>query len=149
VLLAPLDVQEQTAPTPPDLAPVPADAGQPPRQPAPADVVEAVAAVLRASRRPLLVAGRGAVVSGAGPQLRRLAERLGGLLATTLVAKGYLDADPHCLGIAGSFADWRARRLMAEADCVLAVGASLNAYTLAEGQLFPQARLVQIDLDPA
>lgn len=115
------------------------------RAAAPQESVQRAAAVLCASERPLIVAGRGAVASGARDAIRELAARIGGLVATTLHAKGYLDLDPGNVGILGSFSDWRARRLICQTDCVLAVGAGLNAYTAALGELFPDAKVIQLD----
>lgn len=151
VLLAPLDIQESEAPTAPAAGTDGLAAAAwlaAPGSPAPPEAVTAAAQVIAASRRPVLLAGRGAVAAGAREAICRLADRLGSLLATTLPAKGYLDHDPHSLGIAGSFSDQRARQLFAMADCVIAVGASLSAYTLAEGELFPEAAVVQVDSAP-
>jgi thiamine pyrophosphate-dependent acetolactate synthase large subunit-like protein len=39
-------------------------------------------------------------------------------------------------------------KLFDEADCVIAVGASMNRYTIEHGYLYPKARYVQIDSKP-
>ena len=36
-------------------------------------------------------------------------------------------------------------KLFHEADCVIAIGASLNRYTIEHGLLYPKAKYVQID----
>ncbi len=118
--------------------------------PAPdAERLAAVAGLLRRSRRPVILAGRGAVRSGARPALVALADRVGAVLATTLQAKGWFHGHPFDLGIAGGFAPSQARSILGRADLVVAFGASLNAYTLDHGRLCPRAKLVQVDLDPA
>ena len=38
--------------------------------------------------------------------------------------------------------------LLQEADCVIAVGASLNHYTTEHGYLYPRAKFIQIDTAP-
>jgi acetolactate synthase I/II/III large subunit len=58
--------------------------------PAPAEEVEALARLLASAKRPLLLAGRGAVLSGARNQLEHLAEQTGALLATSAV--GYVSS---------------------------------------------------------
>jgi thiamine pyrophosphate-dependent acetolactate synthase large subunit-like protein len=97
----------------------------------------------------VLIAGRGARRAGAGEQILRLHERTGALLATTLQAKNWLrgDTDYH-VGISGLFGSKVAMELLQEADCVIAVGASLNSYTIEHGYLYPEARYVQIDTSP-
>jgi thiamine pyrophosphate-dependent acetolactate synthase large subunit-like protein len=143
VLMLPLDIQaaECADETPPAGPHIDAPA------PAPASVTQA-AHVLGTARRPILIAGRGAVLAGAGPTLRALGERTGALLATSAVANGLFAGDPFALGIAGGFASPLATRLLEDADAVVAFGASLNQWTTRHGTLpGPGATVVQVDLD--
>jgi thiamine pyrophosphate-dependent acetolactate synthase large subunit-like protein len=113
-----------------------------------AEVVEAAADVLARARRPAIVAGRGAVLAGAGGPLEELAELTGALVATSAVANGLFAGNPFSLGISGGFASPTAARLLAEADVVVATGASLNMWTTRHGKLVgPDAKVVQIDSD--
>lgn len=78
-----------------------------------------------------------------------LQRRTGALLATTLQAKNWLcDSTRYHVGLAGLFGSRAATELLQEADCVIAVGASLNSYTIEHGYLFPDAKYVQIDVSP-
>ncbi|HEY4456502.1 MAG TPA: thiamine pyrophosphate-binding protein, partial [Pseudonocardiaceae bacterium] len=107
------------------------------------------AEIVEASKRVVIVAGRGARRAGAGEQILALQRRTGAMLATTLQAKNWLCADTeYHVGIAGLFGSKLAMELLQEADCVVAVGASLNHYTIEHGYLFPDARYVQIDTAP-
>lgn len=117
----------------------------------PADASIAVAAeLLAAAERPLIVAGRGAVAAGAAEALRALAERSGALVCTTLLAKGLFAGDPFDVGLCGSYASSLGRELIADADCVVAVGASLNRFTTNGGALVrPAPAVVHVDHDPA
>jgi thiamine pyrophosphate-dependent acetolactate synthase large subunit-like protein len=144
VLMLPLDVQVMEAEGPVAVAPGPALA--PPR---PDDATVArVAARLADARHPAIIAGRGAVLAGAGAALRRVGELTGALLATSAVANGLFAGDPYDLGIAGGFASPTAARLLGDADVILAVGASLNAWTTRHGTLFaPDATVIQVDVD--
>ena len=111
--------------------------------------VRAAADIVRASKRVVIIAGRGARRSGAGEQILRLQELTGALLATTLQAKNWLcGSTGYHVGISGLFGSKVAMELLQEADCVIAVGASLNSYTTEHGYLFPEARYVQIDTAP-
>jgi thiamine pyrophosphate-dependent acetolactate synthase large subunit-like protein len=144
VLMLPLDVQAMEA----DIAtPVPSPADLSPPRPDDSTLARVATALVEA-RRPAIIAGRGAVLADAGPALRRLGELTGALLATSAVANGLFTGDPYDLGIAGGFASPTASRLLREADFVLAVGASLNAWTTRHNTLLsPEAQVIQVDLD--
>ncbi|MBB4661908.1 thiamine pyrophosphate-binding protein [Conexibacter arvalis] len=114
-----------------------------------ADAVARAAALLAGAERPVVVAGRGAVLADAGPALQALAERAGALLATSAPANGLFAGDPFALGIAGGFASPLAQELLPQCDLVLAVGATLNHWTTRHGTLFGDAPVVQVDVDPA
>jgi thiamine pyrophosphate-dependent acetolactate synthase large subunit-like protein len=94
------------------------------------------------------VAGRGAVLAGAGPVLEELAALTGAVLATSALGNGLFAGNPYALGISGGFASPVAADLLREADLVVAAGASLNMWTTRHGALVgPGARVVQIDCD--
>ena len=115
--------------------------------PDPALIEEAVA-MIGAAARPIIICGRGAVRSGAGPAAEALAEYCGALLGTSLLGKGLFDHNPYSLGVAGAFAGDLARELYAESDLVIGVGAGLGHYTTEAGYLYPNARVIHIDLNP-
>jgi len=114
------------------------------------DAVAAVADLLAdgGARRPVVLAGRGAVRAGAGESLARLAEATGALLATTLFARSMFAGLDYDVGVVGPSAPEVVSRLLADADLVLAFGASLSPFTTRGGTLFPGARVVQVDADP-
>jgi acetolactate synthase I/II/III large subunit len=150
VLNAPMDVQEQAydgegddyAPSTTLLPPVQRVRPDP-------DQLRAAARVVAESRKPVIVAGLGAARAGAGEAVTRLADRVGALLATSLPMKGWLGDSQYHVGVSGLYATRTAIELFADADCVIAVGASLNHYTTEHGYIFPNARYVQIDLKPS
>jgi acetolactate synthase I/II/III large subunit len=112
--------------------------------------VEAALDVLVRARRPLVLAGLGAYRSGAAQPIAALADRLGGLLTTTVMADGLYRDNQWSLGICGGFASPRAAAIMGDADAVVAFGASLSDFTLHGGMLLdPRATLVQVDLRAA
>ena len=144
-LLLPADVQtgqidlERTAPVAP--------ARKLPRPQAPRSAAIAAAkALLEPCRRPLILAGQGAHIAGAREALIALAEHLGAALATTMKAKDMFRGHPMDCGIVGSFSHAGGRRLIEQADCVLAFGAGLNQRTTAKGTSLPkEAPLIQVD----
>lgn len=134
-------------PRPPSPSDRTAPTGHAAEPPSPASVAHIADMLLRA-RRPVLLAGRGAVRAHAGQPLRALAERSGALLATTLPAHGLFGDDPFAIGFAGGFASQTRRKLLEAADVVLAVGSSLNRYTTMEGRLLTDATVIHCDADP-
>ena len=145
VLSIPFDVVEEDCPDdstqtphrPPLEPPVPSEGS-----------VAAVADLLASSRRPAIVAGRGAALAGAREDLETLGDRVGAVLATSAMAHGLFAGSPYSVGIAGGFSSSLAMRLLGEADLVLAFGASLNHWTVRHGGLLSsEARVVQVDLD--
>jgi thiamine pyrophosphate-dependent acetolactate synthase large subunit-like protein len=119
---------------------------EPPR-PSERSVVE-VADLLEGASHPVIVAGRGAAMSGAREALEALADRVGAILATSAMAHGLFADHPYGVGIAGGFSSSLALKLLAQADVILAFGASLNHWTMRHGRLFsPEARVAQVDLD--
>ena len=122
----------------PRLSPIP---------PHPDDVATA-AKLLAGAERVVVLAGLGAVEAGAGAACRALAARTGGLLLTTLPARGLFHDDPFCLGISGSYTPEVGLEYLAQADLVIAVGCSLAFHAGGGGQLWPKAKMLQIDIDP-
>ncbi|MEU5979723.1 thiamine pyrophosphate-binding protein [Streptomyces sp. NPDC047315] len=104
--------------------------------------------LIAASRRPVLLAGRGAVTSGARAELEALADRLAAPVAVTGLAKDFFRGHPADLGLFGNLSHSLASSVIAEADCVIAFGASLNSVTTVRGDLVRDKKVVQVDDDP-
>jgi len=149
VLGVPYDLQKQ--PLPNIGAYQPSAEVMPHVEPAPPHPhqVDQVVEKLTRAKCPVVLAGRGAVLSGAAAGIEAIAERCGALLATTLLARGMFDHNPFSLGVAGGFARDIAREMGAKADLVVAFGSSLNYYTVDGGSMFPNVEVVQIDTEPA
>lgn len=119
----------------------------PPEQPSP-EAIRALTGRIAASRRPLVLIGKGALSAGAIEEAGKLADRCGALLGTTLLAKGALADHAFSLGVIGGFGSPLSHELGKECDLVIALGAGLNTFTLHGGKLFPNATIAQIDLEP-
>jgi len=105
----------------------------------------AVAGLLAAASRPIILAGFGADRAHAEAALRQVAERTGARLATTLVARGLFAGDPRDIGLFGGFSLPATRQVIDAADLVLAIGASLNEFTTDGGTLLRGKTVVQVD----
>lgn len=149
VLMLPRDVLQESVTGESDVSAPATEAIAVVRRPEP-EQVATVADLLQetwAVNRPLILAGRGAVASGAAPALRRLGELTGALLATTLHANALFHGDPYNLGICGTYANPVASELIPQADCILVFGAGLNRLTTYMNTLFPKAMIIQVDTD--
>ncbi len=104
--------------------------------------------IIRASKKCVVVCGRGAIKAGALDAAAKLAKRLGALTATSLLAKGTFGDPEYHAGIAGMFSTKTVMQLFEEADCAIAIGASLNPHTIEGGYLFPQGKIIHIDAEP-
>ena len=112
------------------------------------DDLKQAAALIGESERVVIIGGLGAAEAKAGPACRALAEKTGGLLATSLPARGLFHDDPFCIGISGSFSTEVGLEYLAEADLVIVVGASLALHLGGGGQLWPKAKMLHVDLEP-
>lgn len=148
VVAVPYDIQEQET----DLPSVPVarlrrdrDASRPELEPG---EIAAAADKLAASAAPVILAGRGAVDSGARDSILELAARTGALLGTTLFARDWFRGEQFDLGLIGGLSARTTRELVAEADLVLAVGAGLGYFATDNGALFRGKEVIQVDLEP-
>ncbi|HEY9026121.1 MAG TPA: 3D-(3,5/4)-trihydroxycyclohexane-1,2-dione acylhydrolase (decyclizing) [Burkholderiaceae bacterium] len=118
------------------------------RRPAPdaAELADAVAA-LRAASRPLVVAGGGVLYGEASAALAAFASAHGVPVAETQAGKGSLAWDhPLNVGAIGVTGSPAANALAREADLVIGVGTRLQDFTTGSHALFPQARLLGLNV---
>lgn len=112
--------------------------------------VREAARVIEDAERPVIVAGGGAIASGAGPEIVRLAEMLSIPVATSLNGKGTIvETHPLSLGVVGSYSRWCANQIVSEADLVIFIGSHTgdqvtNSWTIPK----PGTSVIQIDIDP-
>jgi thiamine pyrophosphate-dependent acetolactate synthase large subunit-like protein len=144
VVSIPVDLQERDIDDP---TPMQRSRQIRPQEPS-ADALDRALGIIASSRRPLLLAGRGAVLSGARTVLLDLASRIGAPVATTLKAKDMFRGDPYDLGLFGTLSSELTSSVAAQCDCIIAFGAGLNRYTTADGGLLRGRAVVQIDDDP-
>lgn len=108
--------------------------------------------MLRASQRPILLAGNGIRMAGAAEQFLPFAEKLGVPVLTTWLGLDLISDDhPLCFGRPGSLAPRGANFALQNCDLLLIVGSRLDmamtAY--AHDRLARGARKVMVDIDEA
>lgn len=119
-------------------------------RPDPTVVGKAVAALAK-SARPVIVADRGATISGAGAAVTKLADVLDCPFVVTLDAKDLVVHDhPRFGGLVGTYGRSCANRIVSEADLVVFVGSNTSDMTTAFWKMPTQGTtVIQIDIDPA
>ncbi|HKC17938.1 MAG TPA: 5-guanidino-2-oxopentanoate decarboxylase [Steroidobacteraceae bacterium] len=128
---------------------LPATQSREPARAAAAAAVGAAVAALNAARRPVVLAGGGAI--GAAAEVHRIAEGLDAPVVMTVNGRGILPPD-HPLAVPYSPSLAPVRALIAAADVVLAVGTELGPtdYDMYGLRPFPPpAQLLRIDIDEA
>ncbi len=110
------------------------------------DVIRQAIDRLRNAARPVILAGGGAVASGAESEIAALARRLECPVITTLNAKGIVDE--RSLYSLGHGRSRRARVALARADVMLAVGCRFTEVFTASGTTPIAKSLLQIDIQP-
>ena len=116
--------------------------------PDPAALARAVDAI-EASKRPLIVAGGGAVYSEASRELRAFAAATGIPVADTQAGKGAINFDhPLAVGGVGATGAASANDLARAADLVIGIGTRYSDFTTASHTLFanPGVRFVNINI---
>jgi thiamine pyrophosphate-dependent acetolactate synthase large subunit-like protein len=104
--------------------------------------------IIAAAKRPIILAGRGAVSEEARSAILRLAKRIEAPVATTLKAKDLFRGEDCNLGIFGTLSSPATVDMIVESDCVISFGASLSRFTMSSGSFRPGKRYVQVNLEP-
>jgi acetolactate synthase I/II/III large subunit len=107
--------------------------------------------LLQHSKRPVLLAGHGILISGAAPLVRELAERAHLPVALTLLGLGAFPAS-HCLhlGMMGMHGEAWVNQAIQEADLLIALGMRFDDRVTGNLKSYaPNAKKIHIDIDPS
>ncbi len=111
--------------------------------------LEQAATWIRASKRPMLVAGGGVIYAEATTVLQQLVEQTGIPVGETMAGKGSLHyAHPLSLGAIGATGTFAANRIAKDADLVIGVGTRYSDFTTASKTAFqhPDVRFININV---
>ena len=110
--------------------------------------VNRLARLVNAAKRPVIYAGGGVVAADAAADVASLAHKAGIPVVTTLTGLGAMDSgDPLALGMAGIHGEPAARRALADADLIVALGVRFNDRTTATLPRRQWPRIVHVDCD--
>ncbi|WP_134666431.1 MULTISPECIES: thiamine pyrophosphate-binding protein [unclassified Amycolatopsis] len=116
-----------------------------PLEPLPELVAEA-AKLLDAAKNPVILAGGGALRSGAHEELRQLAETLRAPVVSTFGGKGVFAWD-HELSAQSWMEDWHTTEFLSAADVLLVLGSGLGELSSNYREFAPRGQVVQVEAD--
>lgn len=135
VLLAQTDLPRITSVTarPAPLAPLP-------------ELLTEAANLLGTAKKPVILAGGGALRSGGRAELKALAEALRAPVLSTFGGKGVFGWD-HELSGQSWLEDWHSTEFLSDADVLLVLGSGLGELSSNYREFAPRGRLIQVEAD--
>ncbi len=113
--------------------------------------IKKAANLINEAERPLIIAGRGVIISGAYNELKQLAETAQIAVVTTLLGIScFPESHILSLGMLGMHGMAYANMAVDAADVIIAIGMRFDDRATAKVSGFaPHARIIHIDIDPA
>ncbi|MBS7340004.1 MAG: biosynthetic-type acetolactate synthase large subunit [Suilimivivens sp.] len=114
------------------------------------DIEEAVE-LIKASKRPFIYVGGGAVISGASKEVRELSKLMDAPVCDTLMGKGVMDGhDDYYTGMIGMHGTKASNLGVSECDLLVALGARFSDRVIGNASMFAsRAKILHIDIDAA
>lgn len=102
------------------------------------------------SEKPLIYAGGGVINSNATEELINFAEKINAPVATTLMCRGAIPSE-HRLntGMIGMHGSNASNILATKCDLIIALGARFSDRVISDKEFINNAKIIQIDVDPA
>ncbi len=115
------------------------------------DLIKRAASMIRESKRPVIYAGGGVIISNAASELLKLAETIMAPVTTTLLGIGAFPGTHQlALGMLGMHGTKYANYAIQESDLLITVGARFDDRVTGKIDAFaPRAKVIHIDIDPA
>ncbi|MFH1856336.1 MAG: biosynthetic-type acetolactate synthase large subunit [Candidatus Omnitrophota bacterium] len=112
--------------------------------------IKKAAKFIMESKRPVIYAGGGVVISGAADLLKELAEKGNIPVTTTLLGLGgFPGTHPLFLGMLGMHGTAYANYAVMDADLIIAIGSRFDDRVTGKLDAFaPSAKIIHIDIDP-
>lgn len=113
--------------------------------------LQAAADLINSSKKPVILAGHGILLSGAMKEVLEFAERTQTPVASTLLGLGaFPGSHPLALGMMGMHGEAWVNRTIQEADLLMSFGMRFDDRVTGKLEEFaPKARKIHIDIDPS
>ncbi len=107
--------------------------------------------MIKASKKPFIMAGGGVIASGASNELKELVYRMDSPVCDTLMGKGAFDnTDPYYTGMIGMHGTKTTNYGVSQADLLVVVGARFSDRVTGDTKTFASnAKIIHIDIDHA
>lgn len=114
-----------------------------------AQSVDDAARLINMAKRPVILAGQGAMISGAEEELMILATKLDCPVTSTLLGKGvFPESHPLSLGMLGMHGTAYANKAICECDLILNIGSRFDDRIIGQADKFgANANIVHLDID--
>jgi len=125
--------------------------GYPPKQDGDPEAIKRAAELIGQSKRPVIMAGHGIIISGAYKELQEFAEKGQFPVVTTLLGISSFKSN-HVLniGLPGMHGSAYASHTINESDLLIALGMRFDDRVTSKVSLFaPNAKVIHVDIDPA
>ncbi|MCM8803776.1 MAG: biosynthetic-type acetolactate synthase large subunit [Candidatus Omnitrophica bacterium] len=107
--------------------------------------------LIKSSKRPVLIAGGGIIISNASEELKKFVEKTNIPVAFTLLGLGSLDVEwEYSLGMPGMHGTKYANYAISECDLLISVGCRFDDRVTGKIDEFaPHAKIIHVDIDPS
>ncbi len=115
------------------------------------DSIDRAIKLIKASKKPYIFVGGGAVISEANKELKEFAELVDAPVCDTLMGKGAFDGtDPRYTGMLGMHGTKTSNLGVSQCDLLIAIGTRFSDRVLGNAKTFAKhAKILQFDIDPA
>ncbi|MDP3112771.1 MAG: biosynthetic-type acetolactate synthase large subunit [Thermodesulfovibrionales bacterium] len=113
-------------------------------------MITQAAHLMAKSKKPIIIAGGGVIISGAAKELKELAEHTDIPVTMTLMGLGgFPGSHKLSLGMLGMHGTYYANKAVQDSDLIIAVGMRFDDRVTGKVDAFaPNAKIVHIDIDP-
>lgn len=113
--------------------------------------LDQVAKVIAESERPYIYCGGGVVISQAGEEIAKLAQKIDSPIGFSMMGLSAVSADnPYCLGMTGMHGRYASTKANSEADLIIATGVRFSDRATGNKSRYTQkSKVIHIDIDPA
>ena len=107
--------------------------------------------MLKAAKKPIILAGGGVKIAGAGELLSEFATRMQIPVTTTIMGKGAIASDhPYYIGNIGMYGNFASNTAVSECDVMLAIGVRFSDRITGTIEAFARnAKIIHVDIDTA
>ncbi len=113
------------------------------------EAIDKAVSMIRASKKPMVFVGGGAVISDADAELKEFVKKVDAPVSDSLMGKGAFDGgDPYYVGMLGMHGTKTSNLCVTECDLLIALGTRFSDRVLGDASKFaPMADKLQIDID--